>query len=62
MTQLIIAIVWYMSSHILLEMHQHARRKASKDEKIAAISVYGVVAVTCVALLMLMIGGAINGS
>ena len=56
-----IIIVWYMFSKMLLDIHQQARRKASRNDKIAAITVYGIIAITAFAMLMLTIGGAHNG-
>lgn len=61
MYQLIIAIVWYMAVQVLQDMHQQARKKTSRDDRIAGLTAYGVIIVTIVTVLMLMIGGAING-
>lgn len=61
MYQLIIAIVYYMSMYTLYEMHQLARRKATRDDRIAGITAYGLIIVTITCMLLLMIGGAING-
>lgn len=61
MYQLIIAIIYYMCMRTLYEMHQLARRKATRDDKIAAITAYGIIAVTMACMLLLMIGGAANG-
>lgn len=57
MYSIMIVVVYYMSLTTLHKMHKDARRKCNKDNKLTAVTAYGIILLTALALTLLRIGG-----
>lgn len=57
MYDMMIVVLYYMSMSTLYKMHKDARRKCNKDDKLTAITAYGIIFLTALAMIVLIIGG-----
>ncbi len=58
MYAIMIVVVYYMSMTTLHKMHKDARRKCNKDNKLTAVTAYGIILLTALALMFLGLGGS----